>query len=502
MAVPGTLRRGFLSVRTFSVQGTPFAMTQRVETHLVKQKMVCTCNIRHPSPLRKFSTEVSGDADTPFYDIVIVGGGMAGGSLALALGNEAVLADQKILLLDQAQKPTLLTAENLSSQYSNRVCALNPQSKSLLSDIGAWSSIAKLRCKPFHRMQVWDACSDSMITFNHPDLVQEIAYIVENDVTVSAITEQLDKLQNVEVKYKTGLLSLKVPTQGKLDQSPWVTLTLQDKSKVTTRLLVGADGANSKIRKYAGFGVTRWTYDQSAVVATLHLDEETENHVAWQRFLPTGPIAMLPLSSSQSSLVWSTSHEEAKKLLAMPDDEFVEAVNHAFWDDSHHVASLDVVNQIFGDFLKVLQPDDSSSVRQLPPSVSGIQTGSRAKFPLGLGHAMHYVKPRIALVGDAAHRVHPLAGQGINLGFGDVVCLKEILVQSALRGEDLGSLGSLTEYETQRQRHVVPVMMVIDALKRLYSTTNPAAVLARSLGLQATNALKPLKEAIVGSASK
>lgn len=429
---------------------------------------------------------------------------MAGGALACALGSEVTLADHKILLLDHGKKPPKLTPESLGSEYSNRVCALNPQSKKLLSGIGAWSTIEKLRCKPFHRMQVWDACSDSLIAFNHPDLIQELAYIVENNVTISALTEQLEHLKqgNVDVWYETGLANLKVPVQGTVDQESWVTVTLKDMSKVKTRLLVGADGANSQVRKFGGFTMTRWTYDQSAVVATLHLAEKTENHVAWQRFLPTGPIAMLPLSETHSSLVWSTTHEEAKKLLQMSDDEFVEAVNHAFWDDSHHVASLDIVTQIFEDVLKVLQPDDSSSVRQLPPSVGGIQPGSRAKFPLGLGHAMHYVKPRIALIGDAAHRVHPLAGQGINLGFGDVSCLRDVLVKCANLGGDFGSISGLTDYETQRQRHVVPIMMVIDALKRLYSTTNPAAVLARSLGLQATNALKPLKDTIIDSASR
>ncbi|KMQ95159.1 ubiquinone biosynthesis monooxygenase coq6 [Lasius niger] len=180
-----------------------------------------------------------------------------------------------------------------------------------------------------------------------------------------------------------------------------------------------------------------WQYNQLGIVATLKLSEPTENVVAWQRFLPTGPIALLPTGVS----------------------------------------------------------------RQLQPSVAAIVEGSRAAFPLGFGHAASYVQPGTVLVGDAAHRIHPLAGQGVNLGFGDVTVLTKILAEAAVNGSHLNDMQYLRQYETLRQRHNVPTMLVIDALHRLYRGTAAPVVLARSLGLQLTNAIPQLKKMLMEQAA-
>ncbi|XP_038072685.1 ubiquinone biosynthesis monooxygenase COQ6, mitochondrial-like [Patiria miniata] len=438
----------------------------------------------------------------PFYDIVIVGGGMTGRAMACALGLEASLDPYKILMVEGASQPKPLPEDLSDSEYSNRVCALSQGSVDLLSSIGAWSHMVIHRVQPVRSMQVWDACSDAAISFrSEPEAGQDLAFIVENDVTVDALSRQLEKLgSRVKMMYNNSVKEIKVPDQTLSDQESWVKVELASGKILKTRILIGADGSNSVIRRLCDIPYVHWQYDQSAVVATLRLSEPTENVVAWQRFLPTGPIAMLPLTNEMSSLVWSTSHSQAESLMHMNEEQFVDEVNDAFWDDSRKDQIATSAGQFMNSVLSLVRPD-GSGVRQLPPSVSSISPASRAMFPLSLGHASHYVKPRIALIGDAAHRVHPMAGQGVNLGFGDVACLRDSLVSAASTGKDLGCLSHLLEYETSRQRAVIPVVAVIDGLKRLYSTDNPLAVLARSLGLQATNAMVPLKQQIITMAT-
>ncbi|KAM5274798.1 ubiquinone biosynthesis monooxygenase COQ6, mitochondrial isoform 3-T3 [Ctenodactylus gundi] len=267
------------------------------------------------------------------------------------------------------------------------------------------------------------------------------------------------------------------------------------------RMQIGADGYNSGVRQAAGIPNVSWNYDQSAVVATLHLSEATENNVAWQRFLPSGPIALLPLSDTLSSLVWSTSHDHAAQLVSMNEEEFVDAINSAFWSDANHTDFIDSAGSVLQYAVALLRPTKVSA-RQLPPSVARVDAKSRVLFPLGLGHAAEYVRPRVALIGDAAHRVHPLAGQGVNMGFGDISSLVHHLSAAAFNGKDLGSMSHLTGYETDRQRHNVALLAATDLLKRLYSSSASPLVLLRTWGLQATNAVSPLKEQIMAFASK
>ncbi|CAJ0940807.1 unnamed protein product [Ranitomeya imitator] len=202
------------------------------------------------------------------------------------------------------------------------------------------------------------------------------------------------------------------------------------------------------------------------------------------------------LSDTWSSLVWSTSPEHASELLSMDDGRFVDAVNSAFWSSEHHSDFISSAGSLLRSAVSFLRPSGSSS-RQLPPSVSHLRDKSRAAFPLGLCHATEYIRQRVALIGDAAHRVHPLAGQGVNMGFGDVASLVHHLSRAAFDGVDLGSIRHLLKYETERQRQNLPLMATIDLLKRLYNTKQPPVVLLRTVGLQATNALQPLKEQIM-----
>uniref|UniRef100_A0A8C5EJY8 Ubiquinone biosynthesis monooxygenase COQ6, mitochondrial n=1 Tax=Gouania willdenowi TaxID=441366 RepID=A0A8C5EJY8_GOUWI len=429
---------------------------------------------------------------TGVYDVIISGGGMVGSAMACSLGMDPNLEGKRILLLEAGHKKVM---DRVPDAYSTRVSSISPGSATLLSGIGAWDHISKMRCKPYKKMQVWDACSDALIIFDKENLQDEMAYIVENDIVVAAITKQLDSLtDNVEVKYRTKVVKYTWPTPPQAsDIVPWVQVTLANGETLHTKLLIGADGPNSMVRRELGIPTVKWNYDQSAVVAVLHLSEPTENNVAWQRFLPTGPIAMLPLSDTESSLVWSTSHQHAEELLQLDQESFVDAINSAF-------VSVETFKQLM-HVLSAIIPS-AGSPRQLPPSVAGIVPKTRVMFPLGMGHASEYIRHRVALIGDAAHRVHPLAGQGANLGFGDVACLTQLLSQAAFNGKDLGSLQHLLHYETERQRHNLPMMATIDLMKRLYSTNVAPVVLLRTFGLQATNMLPMLKEQIVEYASK
>ncbi|XP_034078475.1 ubiquinone biosynthesis monooxygenase COQ6, mitochondrial [Gymnodraco acuticeps] len=434
------------------------------------------------------------------YDVIISGGGLVGSAMACSLGMDPNLEGKKILLLEAGNKKVM---DKVPDTYSTRVSSISPGSASFLTGIGAWDHITQMRCKPYKKMQVWDACSDALITFDKDNLEDEMAYIVENDIAVAALTKQLDSLSdNVQVQYRSKVVKYAWPMPHQAaDSIPWVKVTLASGETVQTKLLIGADGPNSMVRRALGIPTVKWNYDQSAVVAVLNLSEPTENNVAWQRFLPTGPIAMLPLSDTESSLVWSTSHRLAEELLELDEESFVDAINSAFWSNENQSELIETAGSLFRSALSVLMPS-AGSPRQLPPSVAGISPKSRVMFPLGIGHASEYIRHRVALIGDAAHRVHPLAGQGANLGFGDVACLTKLLSQAAFDGKDLGAIQHLLEYETERQRKNLPMMAAIDLMKRLYSTNAAPVVLLRTFGLQAANMIPTLKEQIMSFASK
>ncbi|KAI4804266.1 hypothetical protein KUCAC02_025900 [Chaenocephalus aceratus] len=420
------------------------------------------------------------------YDVIISGGGLVGSAMACSLGMDPNLEGKKILLLEAGNKKVM---DKVPDTYSTRVSSISPGSASFLTGIGAWDHITQMRCKPYKKMQ--------------DNLEDEMAYIVENDIAVAALTKQLDSLSDsVRVQYRSKVVKYAWPMPHQAaDSIPWVKVTLASGETVQTKLLIGADGPNSMVRRALGIPTVKWNYDQSAVVAVLNLSEPTENNVAWQRFLPTGPIAMLPLSDTESSLVWSTSHHLAEELLELDEESFVDAINSAFWSNENQSELIETAGSLFRSALSVLMPS-AGSPRQLPPSVAGISPKSRVMFPLGIGHASEYIRHRVALIGDAAHRVHPLAGQGANLGFGDVACLTKLLSQAAFDGKDLGAIQHLLEYETECQRKNLPMMAAIDLMKRLYSTNAAPVVLLRTFGLQAANMIPTLKEQIISFASK
>lgn len=255
---------------------------------------------------------------------------------------------------------------------------------------------------------------------------------------------------------------------------------------------IGADGANSIVRQSMDVNNFSLSYKQMGVVATLELnaEEAAGNTVAWQRFLPSGPVALLPLTDTLSSLVWSTSVEHAKELLRMEPEQFIDELNNAYLK---HFKSNTIVDNVMKSVEGILSLN-KNKIKQLPPKVVKLQEGSRAAFPLGFGHASSYVCGGAALIGDAAHRVHPLAGQGVNLGFGDVLELTDILAESAYNGSSLDNIQYLLKYEQERLKVNVPIMVGVHALQRLYCNDFPPLVLARSLGLKVTSLTPLLKK--------
>lgn len=452
---------------------------------------------KYTYPLSNLSLLSTRDYSTPAqdvenYDIIISGGGMVGTTLACAIANNRRLESKRVLLLEGGKQLEYVPQE----KYSNRVVALNYQTRTLLSSIGAWQHIEATRFCAVRKMQVWDACSDAMIVFNEDYTTDEIAYIVENDLVLHAVNKQLSEKGNVDVIYNSKVEHIKLPKVPEENAE----IQLQNGKRFKAKLLVGADGANSLVRQTMGAQYIKWDYNQMGVVATLKLSEPTENVAAWQRFLPTGPIALLPLTDSLSSLVWSLPTSEAKKLLKVSEEEFVDNINNALWKIYPKDGIVESGLRALQQLLQSLSLQTGIS-RQLPPSVSAIEEGSRAAFPLQFGHSVNYIQTGTVLIGDAAHRVHPLAGQGVNLGFGDVTVLVKLLGEAVISGASLSDTLFLRKYETLRQRYNVPVMFVIDALHRLYKGTAAPIVLARSLGLQLTNAIPVIKKALIEHAS-
>ncbi|XP_044745342.1 ubiquinone biosynthesis monooxygenase COQ6, mitochondrial [Coccinella septempunctata] len=416
------------------------------------------------------------------YDIVIVGGGLVGATLACVLGKNSRLSDKSILLLEGSKKRDW----KLPELYSNRVSSLNQATYNLLNEIGVWRHIQSSRYGTVKRMQIWEANSEAVINFKGDYSDENLAYIVENDLTLHSVYKELEN-SNVSVLNEASLQDLKLSKGTESHQ-----LTLKDGSVFGAKLLVGCDGYSSQVRQKIGVHYVSHSYGQMGVVATLELEEQCDNTTAWQKFLPTGPLALLPLNDKFSSLVWTTTPQHAKKLLALTDQDFTDELNYHLYNSPKSNVIVEKSSRVFDQLLHALNcPSTKDS--QLPPKIARCQERSRASFPLGFGHATNYVQKGVALVGDAAHRVHPLAGQGVNLGFGDISCLNGVLGEAVYAGSELGDLLYLKEYETERQRHNVPTMLAIDGLYRLYGTDFPPVVLLRSLGLQAVNALSPLK---------
>ncbi|KAG0278268.1 putative ubiquinone biosynthesis monooxygenase [Linnemannia exigua] len=481
------------------------------------------------------------------YDVVIVGGGIAGSALACALASNKASSTLKIALIEAFDLSNHIKWSPRPDQYSNRVSSLTPKSVAFLKKIGVWSELDQSRVAACEGMQVWDGVSGARITFDAANvdgvqssfLQQVFSGTVPAPPGVNSTTNQgpQDRTYMFNTDCRSSLLTIKLDIfektkvqgitveQGESAQEPqadWPTLQLDNGKTLVTRLLIGADGVNSPVRSFAKIESLGWDYSQFGLVATLQIDPSTSTApgqgkgIAWQRFLPTGPVAMLPLNNGYASLVWSTTPKIAQDLKKLPARDFCALVNAAFSASS---AELEYLYKNIGpdgqplvDFQKEIEwrtsvhdmeasktmvRGSSSQGDAKPPKVVDVQENTRAPFPLRMRNSSSYVEDRVVLVGDAAHTVHPLAGQGLNQGLADVECLTRVIEQSLLSGSDIGNIHSLTPYSSERFLPNLAMLGTVDKLSKLYNTDFGPVVWARSLGLTAVDKMGPIKNEIM-----
>jgi 2-octaprenylphenol hydroxylase len=390
------------------------------------------------------------------YQVVIVGGGMVGSALAASLAN----SDISVALIEpnQAQQPPNDISD--CAGFDTRVSAITAQSEALLTRLEVWSLIPESRRSPYQGMTVWDADGTGEVNFNANELhVSCLGTIVENREIVWALQQVVEQASNIDI------LRDSVTHIDNQDEEGTTPVFLASGQTLKTQLLVGADGALSRIKQWGEFASCEWDYHHQALVATIEL-EQSHQATAWQRFRPEGPLALLPLAAGNDktcSIVWSTHEEECQQLLNLTDEEFCQQLGLAF---EHRLGQV-------------------------------VSVGSRAAFPLRQRHAKNYVVPGIALIGDAAHTIHPLAGQGVNLGFKDVVALSEELLRAQKLGLSLGELASLQRYQRRRQGDNLVMMAAMEGFKRLFSAEQQMIRLLRNQGMRLFNRAAAVKQHVV-----
>lgn len=394
------------------------------------------------------------------FDVVVVGGGMVGAALACALGEPGLR-----VAVVEAQESVDLGEITEQTPFEPRVSALTIASKNLLDNIGAWPFIAQQRHSPFERMHVWDADGTGEIEFLASELGQlSLGYIVENRITVAGLYRRLAQLENIELIAPARIAALSGVEQGQRR------LKLEDGRELITGLVIGADGAQSKIRELAGIELREKDYQQRAIVTTVKT-KQSHQATAWQRFLSTGPLAFLPLRSCQGddhycSIVWSVDADQADPLLTLSGQEFCRELERAF------EAKLGAVEW----------------------------TDKRFLFPLRQRHAKNYIQPGLALVGDAAHTIHPLAGQGVNLGLLDAAVLAEEILRAQRRGLASGDFSLLRRYQRRRVADNSLMMATMSGFKHLFGQTALPVRWLRNTGMSMVNGMGPLKNHIASQA--
>ncbi len=376
-------------------------------------------------------------------DVLIVGGGLVGGTLAVAL-DVAGLGSTVI----ERGDPEALT----DAGFDGRASAIAYASQRMFQVLGLWDRIAP-DASPILDIRVSEGESRLFLHFDHRETGDgPLGHIVENRTIRAALHEKLPQLPNVRLLAPAQLVSLERSPDG-------VDAILADGRRIRARLAVAADGRDSAVRREAGIQITGWDYGQSAIVCTVE-HERSHNHVAQEHFLPSGPFAILPLRGNASSIVWTERAGLAPAMMDLPESEFMAELGARF-----------------GDFLGRLSP-----------------VGPRWSYPLSLQFARAATAQRLALVGDALHGMHPIAGQGLNMGLRDVAVLAEVLCDAKRLGLDPSDGAALADYERRRRFDNFVMLASTDILTRLFSNDMRPLKGVRDLGMSLWGRIEPLKK--------
>ena len=391
------------------------------------------------------------------YDIIVVGAGMVGALSAILLAKSSL----RVALVDKHDGHYDLS---VPPAYDARVSAISSQSKSLLESAGVWQNLPQGRVTSYDNIVVWDGLGAGYIDFNAGfAAMPELGDLVENIVLSQQLMVQIKNNSNIDLYLDNALESYQLSESGAV-------VNLLSGDRLDSQVLVAADGASSKLRTENDFETVEWDYGHTAIAATIEIDK-THNNTAWQSFGEEGVLAFLPLPSVDDrhfvSIVWCVPPEDAKSLTALSDDAFCRRVHYA-------------INKRF--------------------DVIGI-TRARQAIPLRQRHAKKYVKSGIALIGDAAHTIHPLAGQGANLGFSDVKSLVEVLSKAHNRGENLGESKVLRRYQRARMLDNIAMTAGMEGFKRLFSTQQPFVVQLRNSGMKQFDRSLGLKKKLIARAA-
>ncbi|VDD81985.1 unnamed protein product [Mesocestoides corti] len=381
------------------------------------------------------------------YDVVVVGGGMVGFGFAAFAGKYSVCYISAALHPMLRNRRILLIEENSRKEYVKgpehnvRVVALTPMSRSLIEGVGAWDVIMNTRCRAISKMKVLENGTSASLLLKRSNPNDVLGYIVENDLILSSLAESVARAAAesgtkarpgcIDMMHNVVIENLRFPKSFSQSDLPELSIRQRDSDKrtsVKTHLLVGADGFNSSVRKASGIHTIGWKHDQSAIVANLNLGPEYDYTTAWQRFLETGPIAFLPLQPChRPSGIVSGLTKALRMAISRKNESF------------------------------------------MPPTILSVQPGTRTKFPLSFSHCTFYHGPRVALIGDAAHRILPLSGQGVNMGLGDASCLAHTIDRALFEGCDIADPRHLARFTSERQRSVAPMGFFIEGIQALYT---------------------------------
>jgi 2-octaprenylphenol hydroxylase len=392
------------------------------------------------------------------YDLIIVGAGLVGASLACAIAQQENAQSLQIALIEAGGNAPHFDGEN----FDPRVVALTQASQDLLTSIGVWDEIVETRACAYRDMQVWDGEGTAEIHFNCAEVrAKHLGHIVENSVILAALRKKILQLTQITVIQPARITAL--------TNSSGVEIVLDNGETLVTRLLIAADGAQSKVRELANFETREWDYGHKAIITTVQT-EFPNQATAWQRFMRTGPLAFLPLASVNEkyfcSIVWSAEIELADELMQLNDAEFCTRLGLSF---EHKLGKI-------------------------------IHSAERFAIPLRQRHAKTYIQPHIVLVGDAAHNIHPLAGQGVNLGLLDVTVLAQEIERALVRKIPLNDFSILRRYQRQRLASNLIMMSAMEAFKRLFGSNSLMVIWLRNSGMRQLDSVTGLKKIIVKAA--